>query len=222
MYRRLINKLAFPIGFVILLWVIHILQLVTGIDLHTLGVYPRDIDGLKGILTYPLIHGSWEHLFGNSVSFMILSAILFYFYRRIALRCFILLYIFSGVGIWVIAAPGSYHIGASGIIYGMVSLVFWSGIFRRNVRSIVLALIMLVLYAGYFTGIIPGERGVSWQGHLMGALVGIALAWIYKKDLEEDEMQKPESPDEEEEEPKYYLPRDVFDVRLSERGKGEG
>ncbi|MDQ3016606.1 MAG: rhomboid family intramembrane serine protease, partial [Bacteroidota bacterium] len=139
MYKKLLQKLAFPIGFVILLWVTHVLQFVSGIDLGTLGVYPRVVSGLPGILTYPLIHGSWEHLFGNTVSFLMLSSVLFLFYRRIALRCFILLYLFSGLGIWIIAPAGSYHIGASGVVYGMVSLVFWSGVFRRNIKSIVLA-----------------------------------------------------------------------------------
>ncbi len=215
MYKRLIQKLAFPIGFVALIWLIHIIQFFSDIDLRTLGVYPRSIDGLTGILTYPLIHGSWEHLFGNSVSFLILSAILFLFYKRIAVRCFILLYIFSGLGIWIIAPAGSYHIGASGIVYGMVSLVFWSGVFRRNIKSVVLALIILMMYAGYFAGIIPGKDGVSWQGHLMGALVGIALAWIYRKDVEDDE--ETEVIEEEPEEQEYFLTRDVFEKTLAER-----
>jgi membrane associated rhomboid family serine protease len=111
------------------------------------------------------------------------------------------------------AEPGSYHIGASGVVYGMVSLVFWTGIFRRNMKSVVLALIMLVLYAGYFAGIVPGKEGISWESHLLGAVAGILMAWVYKKDIEVDEI--PEIiAEEEEEEKEFFLPRDVFEKKL--------
>ncbi len=213
MYSKILNKLKFPIGFVGLIWVIYIFQVSSGIDLRTLGVYPRRIEGLPGILTSPLIHGSWEHLFYNSVSFLILSAILFWFYPKIALKSFIWIYLLSGLGIWIFAAPYTYHIGASGIVYGMISLVFWSGIFRRNIKSIVLALIILILYAGYFGGIMPGQQGISWEGHLLGAVAGILLAWIYRSDIEEDEIPVVETDDDEDKEREYFLPRDVFDSK---------
>ncbi|MBP6680470.1 MAG: rhomboid family intramembrane serine protease [Saprospiraceae bacterium] len=185
------------------------------LDLRRLGVFPREVDGLPGILTGPLIHGSWEHLFSNSVSFIMLGAVLFWFYPRIALRSIIWLYLLSGFGIWISGQPFSYHIGASGIVYGMVSLVFWSGVFRRNVKSIVLALIILVMYAGFFEGIVPGKEGISWEGHLSGAIAGILLAFVYRRDVEEDEV-VPEV-EEEVEERHYYLPRDTFDMTMAER-----
>jgi membrane associated rhomboid family serine protease len=144
-----------------------------------------------------------------------LGAVLFWFYPRIALRSIIWLYLLSGFGIWISGQPNSYHIGASGIVYGMVSLVFWSGVFRRNVKSIVLALIILVMYAGFFEGIVPGKEGISWEGHLSGAIAGILLAFIYRRDVEEDEV-VPEV-EEEIEEKHYYLPRDTFDMTMAER-----
>lgn len=217
MLRRIFRKFAFPIGFVILIWLIHGLQVITGVDLRQLGVYPKAIEGLAGVLTAPLIHGSWEHLFYNSLSFLYLSIIIFWFYRRIALRSFILLYLLSGLGVWIFAERGSYHIGASGLVYGMVSLVFWTGVFRRNLKSVALALIILVLYAGYFGGIVPGKEGISWESHLLGAIAGIGLAWWYKKEVEEDEVPDRPDEDEEEEEKKYFLPRDTFDMTISER-----
>lgn len=203
----------FPISFVGFLWVIHIFHVASGIDLTTLGVFPRRIEGLPAILTAPLIHGGWEHLFYNSISFLILSSILFWFYPKIAYKSFVLIYLMSGLGVWIFAAPYTYHIGASGIVYGMVSLVFWTGVFRRNIKSIVLALIVLVLYAGYFGGIVPGKVGISWESHLLGAVAGIFLAWIYKSDIEEDEVPPPPV-EEEEEEKRYFLPRDVFEVKV--------
>jgi len=123
----------------------------------------------------------------------------------------------SGLGVWIFAQPYTYHIGASGIVYGMVSLVFWNGIFRRNVKSIVLALIVLVLYGGFFPGIVPGKPGISWESHLLGAAAGIFLAWWYRKDIEEDEILPPPNEEEEEEVKEYYLPRDTFDMTLEER-----
>jgi membrane associated rhomboid family serine protease len=215
---RFLKKISFPIAFVVMLWGIHLLQVITGMDFRQLGVYPRDIDGLPGILTSPLIHGSWEHLFYNSVSFLILGAVIFLFYPRIALRSIILLYLLSGLGVWIFAQPHTYHIGASGVVYGMVSLVFWNGILRRNLKSIVLALIVLVLYAGFFEGIIPGKDGISWESHLLGGVAGIVLAWIYRKDIEEDEV--PEEVVVEVEEKDYFLPRDAFDMTREERERG--
>ena len=96
----------------------------------------------------------------------------------------------------------------------MVSLVFWSGIFRRNVKSVVLALIVMVVYAGLFEGILPGKEGISWEGHLLGGVAGIILAWFYRKDIEEDEV-APEI--EEEEEKRYFLPRDTFEITMAQR-----
>ena len=203
-----------------LIWVIHIVQFFGDIDLRTLGVYPKAVEGLPGILTSPLIHGSWEHLFYNSISFLILGVIIFWFYQRIALRSFLLIYILSGLGVWIFGQAGTYHIGASGLVYGMVSLVFWNGVFRRNMKSVVLALIILVLYAGYFGGIVPGKEGVSWESHLLGGIAGIVLAWIYKKDIEEDEI--PEPPLEDNEEKEYFLRRDAFEVKIAERNSLSG
>src|SRR5688572_4930531 len=215
MYKLILNRLGFPIGFVIFIWVIHCMQVFLGTDLRTLGVFPGRVEGLPGILTSPLIHGSWDHLFYNSISFLILGAIIFWFYPKIAFRSFVWLYVLSGLGVWIFAQPNSFHIGASGLVYGMVSLVFWNGVFRRNLKSTVLALIILVLYAGYFGGIVPGKEGISWESHLLGALAGIGLAWFYKEDIEADEI--PEPPLEDDEEKEYFLRRDVFEMTREER-----
>lgn len=211
-----LRRISFPLSFVGFIWVVHIGSVLFDLDLRRLGVYPHHIEGLPGILTAPLIHGSWEHLFFNSVSFLMMGSVLFLFYPRIALRSIIWLYLLSGLGIWIMGQPNSYHIGASGVVYGMVSLVFWSGIFRRNVKSIILALIVLMLYAGLFEGIFPGQEGISWEGHLLGALAGIFLAWIYRHRIEADEV-KPPIEDEAPEEKRYLLPRDTFDMTMSQR-----
>ncbi|HEX5113320.1 MAG TPA: rhomboid family intramembrane serine protease [Saprospiraceae bacterium] len=216
MYQQLLRKINFPIYFVVIITLIQLIQSIFGLDFGQLGVFPRHLEGLPAILTAPLIHGSWEHWFYNSVSLLLLGAVLFGFYPRIALRSFIWIYLLSGLGVWIFAQPFTYHIGASGIVYGMVSLVFWNGIFRRNVKSIVLALIVLVMYGGFFPGIVPGKPGISWESHLLGAFAGIFLAWWYRNEIEEDEVPPPPL-DEEEEVKEYYLPRDTFDMTMEER-----
>jgi len=201
--------------FIVVLWVIHTVSFILGIHLGYLGVLPRDWSGLIGIITAPLIHGEWQHLISNTVPLAALCAVLFLFFRRVAVKSFLLIYLLSGIGVWLFARPHTHHIGASGVVYGLISFVFWSGVFRRNVRSIVLALIMLVMYSGYFPGIVPGEEGVSWESHLLGAIVGILIAWIFKERIEEDEVVQPVYESAEPE--RYFLPRDVFDRTLAER-----
>ncbi len=212
---RFLKQISFPLWFVGLIWVIHLIQVFGGIDLRTLGVFPRHWEGLPGILTAPLIHGSWGHLFFNSLSFVMIGTVLFWFYPRIALKSVLFLYVMSGLGIWISGQPDSFHIGASGIIYGMVSLVFWNGVFRRNVKSVILALIILMMYSGLFEGILPGQEGISWEGHLSGAIAGIILAWVFRNQIEVDEIKPPEP--EYDEEKTYFLPRDTFDMTMSER-----
>jgi membrane associated rhomboid family serine protease len=209
------HALRFPTLFIIALWVIHTVAFVTGTHLAYFGVLPRDWNGALGIVTSPLIHGEWQHLISNTVPLAALSVVLFLFFRRVAVKVFLLIYFFSGLGVWLFARAHTHHIGASGVVYGLIAFVFWSGIFRRNLRSIVLALIVLVMYSGYFPGIVPGEEGVSWESHLSGAVVGILVSWLFKAQIEPEEVPKviEENPEPQE----YFLPRDVFEKTMAER-----
>jgi hypothetical protein len=101
-----------------------------------------------------------------------------FFYNRIAFLSIVLIWIITGFGVWVFARP-SYHIGASGVVYGLVSFVFWSGVFRRDTRNIIVALVVLILYSGYAQGLIPKE-GVSHESHFIGGVVGIFVALLFK------------------------------------------
>lgn len=151
------------------------------LNLSRFGVYPRDVDGLKGILFYPLIHGSLEHLFNNSVPLLVLLFTLFFFYPTIAFRTVVFIYLFSGVWIWI-SARQNFHIGASGVVYGLAAFLFFSGLFRRDNRMIAISLMVAFLYGGMVWGIFPIQERVSWEGHLWGAISGIALAWYYRKE----------------------------------------
>jgi len=201
---RIYQSLVLPLWLLGIIWGIHAMQWLLGIRLgYLLGISPRETSGLIGVITSPLIHSDWGHLIANTPPLFAMSVIILFFYRSIAIPSFVLVYLLTGLSVWALAKDG-YHIGASGVVYGLVSFVAWTGIFRRNLKSIVLALLVLFYYGSLFLGILPGqvEDNISWESHLMGGIVGIFVAFLYKDKKEKDEVkQKPswelEAPEEE-------------------------
>ena len=126
-----------------------------------------------------------------------------------------MIYILSGAAVWCFARP-VYHIGASGIVYGLISFIFWTGIFRRNNKSIILSLVIVVMYSGYFYGIVPNQDGISWESHLFGAVVGVFVAFILK-DLVEPSTERRDPWINESDEVTHYLRRDQFDYTKAQR-----
>ena len=215
--QRVLRSLKFPLQFVGVLWVVHLVQVLT-IDFGFLGLFPRALFGLRGIILAPLIHADWQHLISNSAPLLVLGSIIVVFYRRVAWRSMLMIYLLTGLAVWLFGRT-VFHIGASGVVYGLLSFVFWSGIFRRNVKSIVLALIVLFLYSGLFLGILPNQEGISWESHLLGAIMGIFTAYWYKEEIEQGENDRyiPSWELEPEQETPYFLDRDVFDLTKLER-----
>ena len=205
-----IKAIRIPLVFIFIMWTMHVLQLIMGVTIIGLGIYPRTFNGVVGIFTAPLIHGSFAHLFSNTIPIFLLITILYLAYKRSATIALFLIYIGTGIGMWLFARS-SYHIGASGVVYGLVSFIFWTGVFRKNMRSIALSLIILFLYSGYIWGIFPGKPGISWDGHLIGALVGIWVAYLLRNRLEEREEYEVYEYEEEESPAEYYFDRDIFD-----------
>jgi membrane associated rhomboid family serine protease len=196
----------------------------TGLNLGWLGVYPRHEFGIKGIFLSPFIHSQdIMHLINNSVPLFVGMAMILFFYKRVAARAIILIYLLTGLGVWIFGRS-VLHIGASGVIYGLISFIFWNGIFRRNMKSIVLALIILMLYSGMFLGVLPNQPGISWESHLIGAIVGILVSFIFRQQLESDEARVIE-----EDEPRYiqdpdedfFLDRDTFEKTKSQRNSNQ-
>jgi membrane associated rhomboid family serine protease len=218
--QRILSSLKLPFQFIVLIWGIHFFQVLTNTDFGGFGVYPREIFGLRGVLFAPLIHDDLRHLISNSAPLFLLAVIIMLFYRRVAVRGMAMIYLLTGVAVWLFARR-VYHIGASGVVYGLVSFVFWSGVFRRSLKSIILALIVTFLYSGYFLGILPNQEGISWESHLLGGLVGIFTAYWYKEEIEADEQKQPPSWEEEPGEPTFFLDRDVFEKTKAERQREE-
>ena len=209
------NTIKFAGACILLLWSIHILGLITGNSFAQYGIYPRKLDGLIGIITAPLIHGDIEHLFSNTFPFFVLTGVIYFFYEKVAVPSFIFIYLLTGFTVWLFARP-VHHIGASGVVYGLLSFVLFTGIFRRNLKSIALALSVTVLYSGYFYGLLPLNEKISWESHLFGALVGVLIAYLFKGQIEDDEIRvDPWANDLYTEE--YFLPRDSFEKTKSER-----
>ncbi|MDD3559502.1 MAG: rhomboid family intramembrane serine protease [Melioribacteraceae bacterium] len=173
-------ELKIPVIFVVLIWIIYLTGFLIDIPISIFGLKPGSLIGLTGILTSPLIHGSFDHLFSNTVPLLVLGYGLFSFYKTSSLKVFFLIYFLSGITVWFIGRP-SYHIGASGVIYGMASFIFFSGIIRRDKRAIALSLLTTFLYGGLIWGILPIERGISWEGHLTGGFWGFVLSIIFRK-----------------------------------------
>jgi membrane associated rhomboid family serine protease len=200
--RNLINVIKWPLVFLGLMWVVFIVDtyLMGGWLTQWYGLRPNEIVGLKGIIFFPFLHGSWGHLLSNSLPFLSLSAMTIFFYPRLWPRVLITLWLGSGALLWVLGGPlntlidlnttTELHIGASGMVYALASFLAFSGIFRRDFRAIIVALVVLFYYGGLAAGILPGQEGVSWEGHLMGGVMGALAGWMFRGELEEHEIKK--------------------------------
>jgi membrane associated rhomboid family serine protease len=169
-----------PLFFVLTLWLVFWYELQFQHNLSHFGIYPREVYGLKGILFSLFLHGDIEHLANNSVALLVLLPILRYFYKEQSFVVLFLGILFSGLGTWLLGRP-SYHIGASGLIYALVSFIFFKGIFTKYYRLVALSFTIVILYGGSVWYIFPNvKEGISWEGHLAGFIVGLALALVLK------------------------------------------
>lgn len=174
------NKYLVPLTFPLLLWIIHFISKLINVYPYKLGVYPRRFSGIIGIITSPLIHSNYSHLISNTIPLAVMGLGIFYFYPKAAYKVFAFVYFCTGVLVWLFARE-VYHIGASGIVYAFVSYLFFSGIFRRDNKSITLSLIVVFLYGGLVWGVLPGLEGISWESHLFGAFAGLVAAFVFRK-----------------------------------------
>jgi len=209
--KRLISAVKTAVIPVMFIWIIHFVKLIGNFQWGRFGVYPRETDGLAGIVLSPLIHGDFQHLFSNSIPIFFLVALILFFYRKVALISITAIYLITGLLVWLFAREGVYHIGASGVVYGMVSFVFWNGVFRRSMKAIILSLVIIVMYSGYVAGIVPGQEGISWESHLMGGLTGILVSFLFKNNIEEDEVEHDPWANDDYTPREYLLDRDSFE-----------
>ena len=201
--KKLLLSIIIPGMFISLMWLVKIIEVLFEIDFSGFGIYPLTARGLPGIIFSPFIHADFHHLFNNTLPLFFLSVALFYFYSEVALRVFIMTYFLTGFLVWI-AGRDAWHIGASGLVYGMASFLFFSGIIRKYFRLIALSLLIVFLYGSMVWGIFPGiYKNVSWESHMLGFFSGIVLSiWFRKEGPQPPVYEWMEDEEKEEEEEK--------------------
>ena len=162
----------------VLLYLVELVDAVLPADLDQNGVVPRQLGGLDGIVWMPFLHGGWGHLLSNTLPFIVLGFLVFAngFGQWIAVTATI--WLIGGVGVWLTGAAGSVHVGASGVIFGWMLFLLVRGVFNRSFRQLAVAVALLAYWGTMLFGVLPGDPGISWQGHLFGALGGVLAAWL--------------------------------------------
>jgi membrane associated rhomboid family serine protease len=168
-------------GIVLLLVVVEFLDQLLGAGLDRFGIIPWTEAGLVGILFAPVLHGGFGHLAANVGPLFILLLILFWNRKYYPERTVILIWLLSGIGTWVIGRRMAVHIGASSIVFGLVSYLIVAAIWMACWRALFFSILVFVLFGGLFYGLFQIEQGVSWEGHLSGAIAGFWVAWINHK-----------------------------------------
>ncbi len=182
--QKLINALFFPVLMLVSFWIIKLWEIGLDETFAKYGNHPLHPENLYGIFTMHFIHADFKHLSSNAVPFIILGTTLFYFYRKHALQITLFLIIFTGIGVWLFARP-AYHIGASGLVYGLASFLIFSGFIHNNKKLTSIAFIVVFIYGSMLWGVLPTKEFVSWEGHLAGALGGVFAAGLFSKKIAE-------------------------------------
>lgn len=198
--QKIILAFAFPLLLLFILYALRAMESVMDWDFTSWGIYPGKVKGIMGIFTSPLVHADWSHLFANTLPLLFLSWCLLYFYRDLGIGILFFLWVLGGILTYIIGKPG-WHIGASGVIYSLAFFLFFSGILRKYVPLVALSLLITFLYGSLVWNMFPQFASVStsWEGHLGGAVAGIAGAILFRH----KGPQRPEPfGDEEEEEEK--------------------
>ncbi|SNS71177.1 Membrane associated serine protease, rhomboid family [Ekhidna lutea] len=168
-----------PLRLCFFMWLVFTIEFYLSVDLGYLGIYPREITGLVGVVMAPLLHGNFNHLVSNSIPLLVLGGSLFFFFPAIAHRVFLQAYFFTNILVWVFGRP-FFHIGASGLIYALASFLVFYGLFKRNFKSVIVSAIVIFLYGGMAYSLLSFDDRISWESHLMGAVVGLVTAMLLR------------------------------------------
>jgi membrane associated rhomboid family serine protease len=198
--KRIVRHALFvSVSFVVVLWLVKLIEYEYQLDFSSWGILPLAINGLRGIIFSPFIHANFEHLIANTLPLFILTFSLFFFYRKSSYTIFLLIYLLSGFFVWL-GGREAFHIGVSGVIYGLAAFLFLSGIISFNIRLLTISMVVSLIYGGMFWGIFPVKPEISWESHLWGGISGLALAWFYRNSAPsaraEDEVGEDEDNDD--------------------------
>ena len=196
------NSFLKSIILISILWVVFLLNDIFGLHWNDYGLVPRDVKGLSGIFTMPFLHGSYEHLFSNSIPLLVLLFSIFYFFQKKSVLILLMTWFMAGILTWVIGTEGI-HVGASGIVYALAFFLVTISVIKQEVKLMSYSLIIVFLYGsivwGFFPQLFP-DKHISWEGHLAGAITGVTLAFFYRKEGPVKKVYFEDEEDEEEEE----------------------
>ncbi len=164
--------------FVALLYVLELVDTLLGNRLDAAGVRPREVEGLDGIVFAPLLHVGWAHLVANTLPLLVFGFLILLAGVARWLHVTATVWIVGGAGTWLTGEPSSLHLGASVLAFGWLTFLLLRGLFSRRASQVLLGLVLLFLYGSLLWGVLPGQPGVSWQGHLFGALGGGVAAYL--------------------------------------------
>jgi len=178
---KIISALFWPLVFVSIMWGVWGMMRP---EWTVYGILPQTFSGLKGILFSPFLHDPRDihHILNNSLPFLFMGWALFYFYRSMAWKVLLGIWFLEGFWVWLSVSDVAYHIGASGILYGLAAFLFTSGVIRKQTNLMGLTLLIVFLYGGMIWGIFPYDVTISWQSHLFGSIAGILLAYRFRKE----------------------------------------
>ena len=204
--NRLLRSFIVPVAFIAVCWLVKGVEEVFHLDFSFLGIKPLQSDGILGIFLFHFLHGSWSHLFANTLPIIVLGACLYYFYKPIATKIWLLLMFSTGLLTWC-GARGGIHIGASALIYGLAFFLMLSGFIRRNRNLVIVSLLVIFLYGSLIWGIYPKyaiENHISWEGHLSGLIMGLTLAIVYRKEGPQREKDEDDDSDDSDDSDNYW------------------
>jgi membrane associated rhomboid family serine protease len=162
-------------------WLTFVVNSALGGALTSFGIIPRSITGLRGIVFGPFLHGNLNHLIANTIPFVALGWMVMLRDARHFLPVTLFSMLGAGLMAWTFGAPGSVHIGASGVVFGYLGFLLLAGVYTRSFWSILLSLVTAGVWGGLVLGIAPGQVGISWQAHLGGFIGGILAARFFRK-----------------------------------------
>lgn len=183
------KKLKFPLIIVGIMWIVYF---ILGSKSIQYGIHPRDITSLRGIFFAPFIHANFSHLLSNTLPLFLLTWVLALFYERFWFLAWIMMTISADTLLWIFGrssqmGASTYHVGASITIFALIGFFLASGIFRRQFKAILVAVVVGFVYGGALYGILPSDPHVSWEGHLFGLISGIFWAFVFRKTVETNE-----------------------------------
>jgi len=174
------KSIIVPSRMVFIMWLVFFIEVKFNFDFGILGVEPRTVHGLIGIISMPFLHGSVTHITSNTLPILLLGTMLFFFYPTIASRVFLQCFFFTNALVWVFARP-AIHIGASGLLFALAAFLISFGFFEKDFKSVIISGIVIVIYGSMFFQIIPTSPIVSWESHVLGAVVGVSSAFLIAK-----------------------------------------